>query len=422
MAAHTARASAPSGLEEARPAGRSALVTATALNQDTTLETGRHEAGWRDRWLTLRDRLLASPRFQRWAARFPLTRPVARRRARALFDLCAGFVYSQILLACIRLRLLETLRDGPQTAEALAPRLGLTPEATRRLLRAAAALRLAARRGGERYGLGDFGAALLGNPGIAEMVEHHAMLYADLADPVALLRGERGGTALADYWDYGGAGADSVRARPAPGGIDYSALMSATQAMVAEQVLEAYPLGRHRCLLDVGGGDGTFIATVAGRVPGLRFMLLDLPAVAGRAAERFAGLGLAGRATTVGGSFLDDPLPTGADIVTLVRVVHDHDDAAALALLRAVRRCLPDDGTLLIAEPMADTPGAEPIGDAYFGFYLLAMGQGRPRRPAELAAMLEAAGFERPRRLGSSMPLLARILVARPAPAPRSVK
>ncbi|MEN0075545.1 MAG: methyltransferase, partial [Paracraurococcus sp.] len=72
-----------------------------------------------DRLRDLREGLVADPRFRRWAARFPLTRPVARRRTRALFDLCAGFVYSQVLLACVRLRLCELLRaEGPLDAAA----------------------------------------------------------------------------------------------------------------------------------------------------------------------------------------------------------------------------------------------------------------------------------------------------------------
>jgi demethylspheroidene O-methyltransferase len=32
---------------------------------------------------------------------------------------------------------------------------------------------------------------------------------------------------------------------------------------------------------------------------------------------------------------------------------------------------------------MSETPGAEPVGDAYFGLYLLAMGSGRTRPPRE---------------------------------------
>jgi demethylspheroidene O-methyltransferase len=113
-----------------------------------------------------------------------------------------------------------------------------------------------------------------------------------------------------------------------------------------------------------------------------------------------------------GGDFFTDPLPSGFDIISLIRVLHDHDDAPALALLRAVHAALPPGGTLFIAEPMAQTPGAEPAGDAYFGFYLLAMGSGRPRSPVEIAAMLQASGFSKSRLIATAMPLTARVIVA----------
>ena len=71
-----------------------------------------------------------------------------------------------------------------------------------------------------------------------------------------------------------------------------------------------------------------------------------------------------------------------------------------LALLHAARRALPADGVLLLAEPMSGTAGAEPIGDAYFGFYLLAMGSGRPRTAEELRSML-GAGRLQPRPAGA---------------------
>ena len=95
--------------------------------------------------------------------------------------------------------------------------------------------------------------------------------------------------------------------------------------------------------------------------------------------KKCARRGLSGRVEAVGGSFLDGDLPAGADVVSLVRVLHDHDDESALRLLARIHAASPPGATLLIAEPMAGTPGAEPVGDAYFGFYLLAMGSGRPR-------------------------------------------
>jgi demethylspheroidene O-methyltransferase len=118
--------------------------------------------------------------------------------------------------------------------------------------------------------------------------------------------------------------------------------------------------------------------------------------------------------TAIGGDFLSDPLPDSADVISLVRVLLDHDDDAALTLLRAVRKALPPDGTLLLAEPMSETPGAEPIGDAYFGFYLLAMRSGRPRTPGHIRNLLREAGFTRSRLARTGTPLLVRLIVARP--------
>jgi demethylspheroidene O-methyltransferase len=290
--------------------------------------------------------------------------------------------------------------------------VSLSEEATERLLRAAASLRLIERRRAERFGLGPLGAAMIGNPGIAAMVEHHRLLYHDLQDPVALLRGEQPDTELARYWPY------AASDRPADLTLQqvdaYSALMAASQPLVAEEVLDAYPLGRHRCLLDVGGGEGAFLAAAAARSPQLQLILFDLPAVAERGEARLAASGLAGRTTAVGGDFRTE-LPAGADVVSLVRIVHDHDDATALAVLRAARRALPPDGTLLLAEPMSGTPGAEPVSDAYFGFYLLAMGRGRPRTPDELRTLLQAAGFDRVRLVPTRRPLLTRLMVGKPA-------
>ena len=366
---------------------------------------------WHDRLLDVRDSILANPGFQRFAAAFPLTRPIARRRANDLFDLCAGFVYSQILLSCVRLRLLDHLADEPQSAALLSSRVSLPLEETVLLLDAAVSLRLVQRRSGGRYGLGSLGAALRGNPGVAAMIEHHAMLYADLEDPVALLRGQSDPGQLARYWPYAGRDkpSDLSNAAIAP----YTALMSASQPMIAQQVIAAYSFQNHRCLLDVGGGDGAFLTTVAAHAPKLRLVLFDLPAVADKASERFRANGLSSRAVAMGGSFLTDRLPEGADVVSLVRIVHDHDDTNVMTLLTKLRAALPQDGTLVLAEPMSGERGAEPIADAYFAFYLLAMGSGRPRSFQRLRKMLADAGFSNATRLPPRMPLLTTVIIAR---------
>jgi 3-hydroxyethyl bacteriochlorophyllide a dehydrogenase len=84
-----------------------------------------------------------------------------------------------------------------------------------------------------RYGLGSLGAPMVGNEALAAMVEHHPALYADLADPLALLRTKAQGGAMAAYWPYA-AYATAAGAGPRSAVAEYSALMTASQPMVAE--------------------------------------------------------------------------------------------------------------------------------------------------------------------------------------------
>jgi demethylspheroidene O-methyltransferase len=64
---------------------------------------------------------------------------------------------------------------------------------------------------------------------------------------------------------------------------------------------------------------------------------------------------------------------------------------------------------------MAGTAGAEPMGDAYFGLYLLAMGSGRPRTSAELSSLARSAGFAEARLVPTRRPLLVQVLLCRKA-------
>ncbi|MEJ2534171.1 MAG: methyltransferase, partial [Gammaproteobacteria bacterium] len=63
--------------------------------------------------------------------------------------------------------------------------------------------------------------------------------------------------------------------------------------------------------------------------------------------------------------------------------------------------------------PMLDAPGAEDMGASYFGFYLLAMGSGRPRAFRELRSMLRKAGFTRVRAHRTPLPLICSVMSAR---------
>jgi demethylspheroidene O-methyltransferase len=242
------------------------------------------------------------------------------------------------------------------------------------------------------------------------MIEHHAVLYADLVDPVAMLRAPRGSTGLSKYWPYASATVPGEVA--GEGTHDYTRLMAASQSLVAEEILDSYDVSTHRRVLDVGGGDGTFLRALGKRAPSTTLVLFDLPGVAEVARRRFAESGMGHRVEVIGGDFSRHALPRGADLITLVRVLHDHDDPLVETVLRSAFQALAPGGRLLVAEPLAGTTGAERMGDAYFGIYLWAMGSGRPRSAKELTGMLEKAGFSRIRRLPTRIPLQTSVLVA----------
>lgn len=410
-----------------------------------------------DRFFDWRNRLLMSRRFQRAAASFPLTRRISSQSASAVFDVVAGFVYSQVLLACVQLKVFERLADGAKSKQWLSKELDLSNDAVEVLLEAACALKLLQKRTGDRYGLGMRGAPLVGNLPVLSMIEHHRTLYADLRDPVALLRRRSFDTAMASYWPYSPvakagevasamtrksasesanelasevvsqsaneASSETVNADQQRGLKDqpglkeqvalYSSLMAASQPFVADEVLEAVDFSQSKRVLDVGGGEGEFLSRLALHAPHLHVTLFDLPEVALRARARFERANISARAQAVGGSFLANQLPTDCDVVTLLRVIHDHDDTEARQILAAVRKAVPVGGRLILAEPMAETPGAAAMGHAYFGFYLWAMGRGRSRSAQTITNMLKDAGFTSVSEIRTRIPMQARILVAR---------
>lgn len=335
-------------------------------------------------------RLVASRRFQTWAARFPLVRRIVRSEGEAMFDLVAGFCHSQILQAFVRLKLPDLLLDREMTSEALADAADMPQDRMPVLLAAATSIELVKRRRSGRYALTTRGAALAGVPGLAGMIDHHDVLYLDLADPVAFFKGEVE-TELAEFWPYVfGANGATDPATTAT----YSQLMADSQVLVAEDTLAAVKFSDCQHLLDVGGGTGAFLAAVGAAHPHLQMSLFDLPAVAPGAASRFENAGLSDRVEIVPGSFRDDPLPQGADMISLIRVLYDHADETVIALLKSVYDALPAGGRILISEPMTGGDAPQRAGDAYFALYCMAMRTGRARSQAQIADLLAQAGFE----------------------------
>jgi len=360
---------------------------------------------WRVRWRLFRNRLLAEPKFQRWAAKTPLIKRVASKKATELHHLTAGFVYTQTLTAVVQSNMLAVLQGRIESTRSVAAMCGLSLAATQTLLTAAQALKLTEEVSKGFWMVGELGASVLGNPAVADMVKHHAVLYRDLCDPLGVLK-HREKTGLRDYWSYVPGGR-----HPDEGHREYSQLMSSSLALIADHILDTYPLKGYQTLVDVAGGTGHFARAVKKRYPELAAHVLDLPEVVSEAKRLHPHSDIGFVATDM----FRSSLPQHVELFSLIRVLHDHDDEPVLNLLTRLHGALRPGGHLLIAEPMAGTRGAEPIGDTYFSLYLWAMGSGRPRTARELQTMCLAAGFSGVREFKTPIPALTRVLVAEKA-------
>jgi demethylspheroidene O-methyltransferase len=343
---------------------------------------GRTPAGWLNRQI-------ARPSFQDFANRWPILRGFAHRDGAQIFDIVQGFVQSQVLFALVSLDIPERLMDGPVSVDSLSLGLGIDARRTELLLQGGAGIGLLKRRRNRTFALTRKGAALVGVPGLKQMILHHDVFYRDMQDPVALLKGETE-TELAGFWPY---------VFGAKGDIDpgvtrtYSDLMADSQRMVARDTLATVRLDGVTHLADIGGGSGAFLAEVAKDYPEMALTLFDLPQVMASADERLSRVGLSDRIARIGGSFRKDPLPGNADCISLIRVLYDHDDASVDALITKIFAALPAGGRLLISEPMSGGASPDPITDVYFAFYTLAMRTGRTRSAAEIARICKTAGF-----------------------------
>lgn len=340
-------------------------------------------------------------------------KPFVKFQATQIFDLVSGFVYSQILFACVSLDLFEKLRGGPIKLAELCESCEIDPPEMQRLIDGASALGLLEMRGDNLIGLGFRGVVILTKPSISALVKHHSTLYKDLIDPVTILQRKKKLTSLGSFWPYASENKGTPSEITDEAAKNYSDVMSISQPLVSEQIFSAYSFYKHKRILDIGGGQGTFLISLARQYPKLKMAVFDLPEVSKIAEQKILESGFQGRITVHKGSFFRDPIPVGYDLITLIRVLYDHSDENVKKILLSVKESLTTSGSLLIAEPMSGETGTEKMSEAYFGMYLLAMGKGVPRSHKNIFSLLKGAGFSSIRSLKVTLPIQTGLIIAK---------
>ncbi|QMU75162.1 hypothetical protein GXW83_04690 [Streptacidiphilus sp. PB12-B1b] len=308
----------------------------------------------------------------------------------ALFGVLTGGWTAQCLYALAKLGVPDLLAAGPRPVEDLAAECGADRRALRRVLNAVTAAGLFRETA----------------PGTFALTPVTRLLCRDAtrsSRPSAIMFGEEVYQSFGAIMHTLRTGEPAFEQLYGKGFYDYldddpqlTAVFSAAMGNAAvPAALAGCDLSGLGTVVDVGGGDGGLLGKVLTRHPAARGILVDLPEAVEQARAKLTAAGLDQRVTVAPGSFFD-PLPTGGDVYTLSRVLHNWDDEQAVAILRRVREAVPDHGRLLVFERLEGrTPDPARAAQAQLiDVLMLVMLDGRDRTEEEYRGLLDAAGFE----------------------------
>lgn len=307
-----------------------------------------------------------------------------------MVQLLAGFQISQALYVVAKLDIASALSAGPRSADDLAGAVGADAAYLRRLLRSLASLGVFAEPEPGVYALTPLGETLA--TGHAGSVRDLALMWMEThyAPFGRLLDGVRGGEPAATL-HYGEPFFEWLASDEQQVERFTGAMANLTDGIKAHAIA-GYELPAGELVADIGGADGTVLATLleGDPDPGRRGIVFDLPNVVGAAEHRLARLGLDARIAVAGGDFFES-VPA-ADVYVVSMVLHDWDDEGCARLLGSIAAAARP-GARLVALELVVPPGSDPHMSKMIDLTMLGMLTGRERSAEEFAQLLGDAGF-----------------------------
>jgi hypothetical protein len=322
-----------------------------------------------------------------------------------LFRMITGYYVSQAIYVAARLGIADLIGDGARAIEDLANQTHTHAASLRRVLRLLASAGLFTEDTEGRFSLSPIGTYLRSNaPGSMHAA---ALVFGGITQRTwaDLLRSvETGESAFRRVF---GMDPFAYFAQHPDEGAHFDAAMAAFTTQIAAAVAAAYDFAQFRQIVDVGGGSGALLAGILGAHPTLKAVLFDLPPVVERAVPHLRALGLADRCEVVGGDLFQE-VPRGADAYLLKHVIHDWDDARAIAILRTCRRAMYPAAKLLIIEgvyPPRIDQSEESRGAAANDVNMLVCTGGRQRAEAEFRRLYGTAGLRLTQIVPTALPV-----------------
>nr|AHE14775.1 EspM-like O-methyltransferase [uncultured bacterium] len=334
--------------------------------------------------------------------------PNTNEAALTLLRMSEGFGATRAVQLAAELGVADLLADGPRSSDDLARATGTHPGALYRLLRALAGVGVFTEVTTGHFGLTEVGEHLRGDHPLSlrSWVRFQGLFTGVYAEAMHSLRtGEPAVPAV-----FGEPLFDHLKSHPEKGAV-FNAAMGEHSRLMGPALAAAYDFTGMQRVVDVGGGDGSFLSGVLAAYPHLTGVVYDQPYVAEAAHKRLAAAGLGERCTFVGGDFLRE-VPPGGDAYLFKGVVHNWPDDDAVTMLRNCRRAMTPAARLLLVEWVVP-PGDTFHPSKFLDLAMLFVYGGRERTEDEFARLLTAAGLRLTRIVDSTSTL--RVIEAAPA-------
>ena len=320
-----------------------------------------------------------------------------------MLRLASGHLPARAVHVFAALGIADILQRDAATADEIAGQIGAHGPSLYRLLRFLSTIGVVLEEAENRFSLTPLGATLRGS-GIPVIKDNTLLLGSTLYwDAIGRLR-ERvmGSPDGADdgLFDY-------LKAHPEEIEL-FNRTMGSLSHVVMPAIVKAYDFSRFSCVVDVGGGQGAFLAGILGCHPGLSGILYDRPDVIAAAVidDRIAA-----RLRTVGGDFFQH-MPEGGDLYVLRQILHDWSDARSVDILRQCRKAVPPQGRLLIVETASPESKNDGNNWAALDLLMMVLMNGRERTPEDFDALFADSGFARTRVVATGSPF--HLIEARP--------
>jgi hypothetical protein len=320
-----------------------------------------------------------------------------------MFNYIMGRWVSRLIYVAAKLELADRLKHGPRTVEELATAAEVHAPALYRVLRALASVGIFAETKDKRFKLTPLAVTLQRN--VPGSMQAAALMLGEKywEDAWAqLLHGVKTGE-MPFLKAHGIPPFEYLEKHPEDLKI-FGETMTSVSSTENPAIAAAYKFSGIKTLVDVGGGNGSLLATILKANPKLMGVVFDQPSVITRAKQdRYVtAKGVSERCSLESGSFFA-AVPTGGDAYIMKRTLHDWDDERCVKILANCRSAMSAKGKVLVIDSVI-RPGNDPDRGKLLDIQMLIIG-GRERTKKEFATLFSEAGFKLTRVVPTMCPL-----------------